>query len=485
MRCSYVLFLFSLLFQFGCGQAPAEPAAGRPSLVSLSGIAYSKSFDVDLTASHLINSATIAISNRGSDSVIMPAVFVKGGAGLNRSSILSSIRSAGPLTDEQFALATWSLVSQHNHHYCSAGAPGDAFNDAEDPMRLLHGYGFTCCDQSTDILVWIWRGAGYQARAARMAFHEVPEIYYHDAWHAYDADHKVYYLARDNATVASVADVIEDSSLVASTADADGNDPVGYSAQWMAEQYAAATPAYDHSTFSEETTYSLRSSQTFTLRSENPTTSIFHGPSADEPLGSDAVNSGQFDWELDFARPNWKNLTNSLNGVGTLTSGTDTFLTNTSTSPGYVIYHLSSPFPVFNLMLSGMVYRQDSTAAVNAYLLHDGSHWSTAFPMIAEVGSPHQTTADLTSAAVGQYSYFVMLQLSGSAPDVARIAAVHITAEVQVAKMLFPNLVPGTINHLTYQDWIPLQIVSNRNGTESVGLNAAAHSDVEISVTVQ
>jgi len=103
-----------------------------------------------------------------------------------------------------------------------------------------------------------------------MAFHEVPEIYYHHAWHAYDADHKVYYLARDNATVASVADVIADPSLVASRADADGNDPEGTSAQWMADQYAGATPAYDYSTFSEQTTYSLRSSQTFNrLHREN------------------------------------------------------------------------------------------------------------------------------------------------------------------------------------------------------------------------
>jgi hypothetical protein len=226
--------------------------------------------------------------------------------------------------------------------------------------------------------------------------------------------------------------------------------------------------------------------RSLTLRSENPTTSIFHGPSADEPLGSDAVNSGQFDWELDFARPDWKNLTNSLIAVETLMSGNDTFLTNSSTSPGYVIYHLSSPFPVFSLAVSGTVYRQDSTATVSAYIVHDGSHCSTAFPMNAEVGSPLQTTADLTSAALGQYSYFVMLQLSGSVPNAAWVAAVHITSEVQVAKILFPNLVPGTINHLTYQDWIPLQIVSNHRGTKSVVPHAnPERQDVEISVAIR
>ncbi len=399
----------------------------------------------------------------------MPAVFAQDSAGLNRDSILSFIRSAGPLSDEQFALATWSFVSQHNQHYCSAGAPGDPFDYAVDPMRLLHGFGFTCCDQSTDILVWLWRGAGYQARAARMTFHEVPEIFYHGAWHAYDADHDVYYLDKDGTTVASVEDVIADPSLVSLAADADGNDPIGTPAEWMANQYAAATPAYDYSTASDENAYSLSSGQTFTLRSENSTTSIFHGPSADEPLGSDAVNSGQFDWELDFARPDWQNLTISSNRVGTLISGTNAFLTNSSMSPGFVIYSLSSPFPVFKLTVSGIVYLQDGTASVNAYLLHGDSSWSAAFPMNAKAGSLVQTTVDLTSAAAGQYCYFLMLRLSGNTPNAARIGAVHITSEVQVAKTLFPILVPGALNHLTYQDWSP----------------ATISHDIEISVRVQ
>ena len=389
----------------------------------------------------------------------MPAVFVQAGSGLSRSSILSFIRAAGPLTDAQFALATWRFISQHNQHYCVAGAPCDLFGEAVDPMRLLHGYGFTCCEQATYILDWLWRGARYQARAASMTFHEVPEIYYDGAWHMYDADHKVFYLEKDNKTVASVADVIADPSLVSRAADANGNDPVGYSAQWMADQYAAAKPGYYYNTFSDETIYTLGSSQTFTLRSANATTNIFHGAfSGAEPLASDAVNSGQFDWELDFARPDWKELTSSSNGTGTLINGADTFLTNSSTSPGDVTYHLSSPFPVFSLVVSGTVYLQDSSAAVNVYLMHDGSPWSTAFPMNAKAGTPIQTTADLTSAVAGQYSYFIKLQLSGSTPNMAQIGAVHIISEVQVAKMLFPHLVPGALNHLTYQDWSPATI---------------------------
>jgi hypothetical protein len=459
-----------LFFQLGCSRAPADPPVAIPSPDPVSLAAFNKSFIVDLTAFPVINSATVSISNRGSDSVVMPSVFVQGGAGLNRESILSFIRSAGPLTDEQFALATWKFVSQHNQHYCVAGAPGDLDDYAKGPLRLLNGYGFTCCDQSTGILVWLWRGAGYQARRAEMVFHEAPEIFYSGVWHMYDADHKVYYLEKDNKTVASVADVIADPSLVARVADANGDDPAGYPAQQMADLYAGATVNYDDSPVSDETIYSLQSSQTFTLRSENATTSIFHGDFPGSfPLASDAANSGQFDWELDFARPDWPNLIIASNGVETLPSGTDTFLTNDSTSPGFAVYYLSSPFPVFSLTVSATVYLKDSTAAVNAYLLHADSSWSAAFPMNAKAGGPVQTTVDLTSAALGQYSYFLMLRLSGNEPHSAGIGPVHITSEVQVAKILFPNLVPGAINYLTYQDWSP---------------TTSTH-DVEISVSVR
>ena len=48
-----------------------------------------------------------------------------------------------------------------------------------------------------------------------MTFHTVPEIYYNNGWHLYDADHKVYYLAEDNKTVAILAEIIADPSLVA------------------------------------------------------------------------------------------------------------------------------------------------------------------------------------------------------------------------------------------------------------------------------
>jgi hypothetical protein len=473
VRSAHVLavVLFCSLLHFGCAkQNQGAEALSAPPPVPASATPYNKALDFDLSASPVINNATITISNEGADYLVLPAVFATGSYALNRSSILSGVQSAGSLTPEQFALATWKSVSQNTFHYCSAGAPGDPVAYAAEPLRILNGFGFTCCDQSSNVLDWLWQAGGYETRIASMTFHTAPEISYNGAWHMYDPDHKVYYLAEDNKTVASVAQIIADPSLVARVADANGNDPIGYPAEWMAQQYATSTPVYLTNNYQMAATYGLQPQQSFTLRSQNLTNNIFDYLVQDDPdLQPWNVTSGQFDWALDFARTDWRQFPVSLDGIGSLPGSTDVFVTNVATKAGNIVYYLSSPFPVFTLKVSGTVYRENQAASVSAYFSSDGIHWSAAFPLNPEPGTPAQTATDLSPAAVGQYSYFVMLSLSGGAPDAARIAAVHITSEVQIAKALFPNLVPGAINHLTYQDWSP----------------ALDQHDVKVSVTVQ
>lgn len=420
----------------------------------ISQTAYTKNFQFDLSSYTSVLNASVTLSNQGSDPVTLPAVFAQGGSAPNVLSILSNIKAAGTLSDEQFAQATWQYVTQNVFHYCYAGAPGDPSDFAQDPMHLLHGFGFACCDESSRTLNWLWQASGYQSHIATMSFHVVPEIYYNNAWHLYDADHKVYYLAADNKTVASVAQVIANPTLVARTANAQGNDPAGFPAQEMANLYAAASPVYSTVNFGTLVTYSLQPGQTLKVNSENATKSIFHGGSSD-PIPTDNVTSGQMDWSLDFATAAWNRLPSSLRGVGTLSVGPTVFLTNTSGGAGNITYAISSPFPVFSLSVSGMVYLSDTSAQVNAYFSTDGSRWSGAFPMKGQPGSAVQASVDLTSLASGQYSYFVKLELAGSAANSARIAQLHITSQNQMAVMFFPKLVPQAVNHLVYEDWSP------------------------------
>jgi hypothetical protein len=59
-----------------------------------------QALDFDLSASPVINNASITVLNEGADYLVLPAVFATGGYALNRSSILSAVQSAGSLLPE-------------------------------------------------------------------------------------------------------------------------------------------------------------------------------------------------------------------------------------------------------------------------------------------------------------------------------------------------------------------------------------------------
>lgn len=440
-----LFFIFcNPLFYIACARISGAPSGA-------SAVPYEKNVEVDLSSTTDIGPrARFRIANHGTDSVVMPAIVPEGTSALNRPSILYPLRA---LKDEQLALATWQFVVSRSQHFCAAGAPGDPGGLAVDPERLLNGFGAMCCDQASRVLIWLWQGAGYPSRLVATYFHAVPEIFYAGAWHMFDSDHRVYYLKLDGKTVASVADIIANPYLVARVADANGNDPSGYPAQLMADQYATATAAYtllDYTRDETDKTYLLHPDESFRIN-YGTIVPVFHGTLAEPSLPP--ATTGRFDWILDYSKPYWASLPQAVDGVTTITDSSLTFLTNSNPGTGFVVYAHSSPFPLMDLRLSGVVNRANPTAAVNAFFSTDGHSWSRAFPLVPSSGNPNEASADLSSVAAGQYVYFLMVQISGNSPSAARIANLHITSDFQASPFVFPNLIPGQVNHLIYQDW--------------------------------
>lgn len=442
-----ILSALSLHLLVGCGSNASRPSS--PAMTA-NAAPFESSVLIDLSSSSSIDpNSVLTISNQGEQPLVMPAVVLQGDSALNRSSILYPRRG---LKNEEFALSTWQFVSAHSQHYCNAGAPGDPDDYSSEPMRLFDGFGMGCCEQRAFVLAWVWQGAGYQSRLVWMAFHEVPEIFYEGAWHMFDPDHDIYYLQLDNKTVASVADVIANPSLVARAADANGLDPLGFSAQWMADQYAVQVPQYLTIDYSAEQTYLLQPGQSLNLNYAQ-IVPVFYGTVLQDFIPNAAT--GRFDWNLDYSKPNWARLTSANTAVTTVNDGSSVFLTNSGPDTGFAIYAFSSPFPLISLKVNGLVKLNTPDAAVNAYFSTDGSSWSTAFPLTATAGVPAQASADLSGVSAGQYIYFVKLALSGNAPQSSGIANVHFVSQFQDSMFLFPHLVPGQVNHLTYQDWSP------------------------------
>lgn len=413
---------------------------------------------LDLSRIASLRGATLTLHNSSKSTVLLPQLSNKGAPWpYNLVAIKQSLPPVA--SDQDFAIATWRFAVAHNFHTCSAGTETDAgMIYGSDPILELNGFGFGCCDQVASELAWIWQQSGYQSRIAIMPFHTVAEIFYADAWHMFDADHEVYYLQNDGQTVASVADILADTSLVLRAADANGNDPVGYSAALLAEQYGenASHLVYKSAGFytNSRLSLSLRPHEQLTLQFGNlaGTAQLYDYGS---PFTFKSVASAEFRWDLSYANPDWASQLYSSSEVTVKTTTSNglmvSSLVNTSQDPGYVVYRESSVLPVLALTVLAQV--GNGNGSLLAYLSPDGNTWSAPVPFRSTfTDSGYQWTADLTPPAVGRYAYFVKIELHNG----VQVRRLRLQPVVQTAKWIFPRLTPGSVNRIVYSDSSPV-----------------------------
>lgn len=153
----------------------------------------------------------IVIENIGGAPLVNPRMTVNGrydwfDAGAIAAEITSECR-----TDEEKALAIWSWIRYRTHQKSVSDRA------ALHPVRGLNGYGYGICGHTAAWLKRIATAAGLDARVQELWGHTVAEVYYGGAWHLLDANAKAFYLNRDNRTVASLAQVERDRSLIERT----------------------------------------------------------------------------------------------------------------------------------------------------------------------------------------------------------------------------------------------------------------------------
>ena len=110
--------------------------------------------------------------------------------------------------DEEKALAIWWWVGYRTYQR----APND--ESALHPVRALNGYGYGICGHVAAWMKCLWTAAGLKARVYELSGHTVSEVYYSGAWHLLDGNVKVFYLDRDNRTIASLATLEHDKELI-------------------------------------------------------------------------------------------------------------------------------------------------------------------------------------------------------------------------------------------------------------------------------
>ncbi len=77
-----------------------------------------------------------------------------------------------------------------------------------DPIKLFNVYGYTLCSVSSANVMCLARYVGLPARCFTINNHVVPEIFYDNAWHMFDAD-LIEYFPKADGSIASLQEIID------------------------------------------------------------------------------------------------------------------------------------------------------------------------------------------------------------------------------------------------------------------------------------
>lgn len=421
-----------------------------------------EAFSFDLSSLASTRGATITLRNKSGSRIAFPAIWNSGSVPPLGALEIATPLKAAAVSDEDFAIKAWGFVLGHHVHSCSAGYGKNYVND---PMSILYGYGFGCCDQIAQSLAWIWGAAGYRARIAVIVdFHTVPEIYYGNAWHMLDPDHRTFYRNPDGS-IGSVDQIIASPSIVVNAGDSSGKDPVGWSSQTMADLYVANAQNLQYRAPvnwpNNSVNYQLAPNESVEFRDTNPEPySLAHPISADDPLmPSISLGSALFHRHIGFSQDPLT-YADGFDHVGVVIQADGRkALTVMGSYQGLLSLGGISPlpFPALSLRLRGEFFVADASASITAIVSSDGISWSAPVSVPVVVGAPPSNySVDLSPYAMGSHSVYVRVILKGSTNSVA-IYSLDLLTETQVNRSILPALEAGKINNLQYHDRSPAE----------------------------
>ncbi|MCI0720842.1 MAG: hypothetical protein L0338_18020, partial [Acidobacteria bacterium] len=153
----------------------------------------------------------ITIENFGDTPVVNPRMTVNGLYDWYDVKSMVAEITRDCKTDEEKALALWWWVLYKRFQR----SPDD--RSSLHPVRAMNGYGYGICGHTSARLKCLWTAAGLKSRVQELWGHTVAEAYYDNAWHMLDGNVRVFYLDRDNRTIASLATVERDDWLIKRT----------------------------------------------------------------------------------------------------------------------------------------------------------------------------------------------------------------------------------------------------------------------------
>jgi hypothetical protein len=115
------------------------------------------------------------------------------------------------MSDKEKALAVFNTEVT----FQQADAPPNEYLQREDavldPIKLFNVYGYTLCSVSSANMMCLARYVGLPARCFTIQGHVVPEVFYENGWHMFDAD-LIEYFPKADGTIASLQEIVDEVS---------------------------------------------------------------------------------------------------------------------------------------------------------------------------------------------------------------------------------------------------------------------------------
>ena len=448
--------------------AAAAPGTGELKTFSKVVSAREEEFTVEVGGTIDPENVEIRIENLGGSAVADPRISVNGLYDWYdiKSMVAEIMRDC--TTDEEKAMAIWQWV----HWKRFQRSPHD--DSTLHPVRALNGYGYGICGHTASWIKALCRAAGLKARVWEIAGHTVTEVYYNEAWHMLDGNVKVFYLARDNRTIANMAELEKDGWLIQRTIHPRDpwvrqTDPPGRNEEFVhyliTERDNWESDGYDYQNKRDyDMSCALKPGETL-VRWWEPALGEFESPDKD-PLIPQRYANGQLIWEPDLAKIDLKDYIDVIENVATRgQDGRDPavhiqYLQDRAYNrPSRFSLPVSSPYPIVGGRFWTRLIKEDEDRGMaGVYFGHPGEDVDNLYTFRWGKGA-EQIELDMDPSIMKSepcYRYEIGFTLKGSAQNntQAGVDWFKSVTDLQVSPHSLPALSLGK-NVVRYRDSTP------------------------------
>jgi hypothetical protein len=401
----------------------------------------------------------ITIENLGDTAVVNPRMTVNGLYDWYDVKSIAAEVTRDCQTDEEKAMAIWWWVLYKRFQR----SPSD--RSALHPVRAMNGYGYGVCGHTSAWLKALWTAAGVRGRVQEIWGHTISEAYWDGAWHVFDGNVKVFYLDRDNRTIASLATLEKDKWLIERGIHPRDPwlrqpDPPGRNAEFVRYIVTAKDNYEEHSYDSEiakdyTMAMTLRPGEKL-IRWWKPELGKFEGRER-RPQAPALYANGQLVWEPDLRRidikpylsiPHYGNIaTQAQDGRRPAIHVAD-LQDKLYTRPAVFTIPVASPYPIVGARFTPVLVKQGAADLVSVFF--GAPTWAPGDVYNLRESGTVQPELDLDPKIVKggvTYRYGVGFAIRGNAsatpPTEAGLDGFRLVTDLQVSPHSLPALALG------------------------------------------